>query len=171
MTRTRDTVICTPGMSSEIEDTWHWQGHSWTSDWSQLSILASDWLAGITGQCNVLSKHVTTKISPVCLGVHLNKMIGAESNGRCHNVWDSTFPLHSIIAPWDTICMRAPGQFPYRHRRVEAAPGTVLWLHLNAVISLYAAHYKRQVWSTLTLLFQNILEVLLLNYIYFIHFH
>ena len=142
------------GMSSETEDTRHWRGHSWASDWSQHPNTGL-WLAGCyhwTMHCNVLSKHVTTKISPVS-GVYLNKMIGFESNGRsgCHNVWDSTFPAHSIIAPWDTICMRALRQFPYRHR-VEAALGAVLWLHLNAVISLYAAHYRRQVWSTLTLL-------------------
>ena len=143
------------GMSSETEDTWHLRGHSWASDWSQHPNTGL-WLAGCY-HCNMqhamCCQNMSQLRSHLCLVFIWTKWLDLNQTGDvgCHNVWDSTFPAHSIIAPWDTICMRALSQFPYRHR-VEAAPGAVLWLHLNAVISLYAAHYRRQVWSTLTLL-------------------
>ena len=144
------------GMSSETEDT------ALDTDGDipgpligrNTPILASDWLAVITGQCIAMCcQNMSQLRSHLCLVFIWTKWLDLNQTGDvgCHNVWDSTFPAHSIIAPWDTICMRALRQFPYRHR-VEAALGAVLWLHLNAVISLYAAHYKRQVWSTLTLL-------------------
>ena len=149
------------GMSSETEDTGHWRGHSWLmiwgSDWSQHPNTGL-WLAGCyhwTMHCNVLSKHVTTKISPVS-GVYLNKMIGFESNGRSGDVIMYGIPLSPRIPSLHHGIQFACELWGNFHTdtglRVETAPGAVLWLHLNAVISLYAAHYRRQVWSTLTLL-------------------
>ena len=113
--------------------TWYveWDRGLWTLTWDipgawykapighNILILASDWLDVITGQCIAMCCHNMSQhwsYLRLCLLVFIwTKWLDLNQIRRsgCHNVWDSTFPAHSTIAPWDIICMWALSQFPY----------------------------------------------------------
>ena len=87
------------------------------SDWSN-NLNTGLLLAEIfTGQVAVTTCHNTnhTYTSASWCLFEQNDWIWIKLEIGCHNVWETTFPAHSITAPGDTICMRALSQFPYAH--------------------------------------------------------
>ena len=102
------------------------------SDWSN-NLNTGLWLAEIfTGQVAVTTCHDNTDdhtCASACWCLfEQNDWIWIKLEIWCHNVWETTFPAHSIIAPWDTICMRALSQFPYRERAgCEQSLPRVMW--------------------------------------------
>lgn len=162
MTRWHVHLVCRVRQRA-LDTDW---GHSWGlirgSDWSQHPNTGL-WLTDvITGQCIAMccqnmSQHWS--YLRLCVSVFIwTKWLDLNQTGEVDVIMYGIplSPAHSTIAPWDTICMWALSQFPYwggwgRGVNCAVARGDVVWLHLNVVISLYAAHYKRHVWSTLLL--------------------
>ena len=130
-------------------------------------ILASDWLAVITGQCIAMCcQNMSQLRSHLCLVFIWTKWLDLNQMGEVDVIMYG-IPLSPHIPSLHHGIQFACELWGNFHTdtglRVETAPGAVLWLHLNAVISLYAAHYRRQVWSTLTLSLNFVFKVLLIN--------